>query len=242
MNITAMTNQYLGLSSLQSGTSTTASTSSTAANKAYTQAAARLEQDRQTTTAQISTYGQVKSNFARVQDSSKALAATQSTTSASTLQKNLETFVSTYNSARSSAASTTTGTASLAARDLQRTLSSDSARSDLKSLGISQNADGSLTFDATALASSLQSNATTVANAASRIGNTTAQSATRALSDTGSIGTSLNRLNARETAIESRQADQQKMLAAAQQQVSETSAQLTNALSGISSYNRIFSM
>jgi len=242
MNITAMTNQYLGLSSLQSGTSATATTATTAVSKAQTQAAKRLEQERQTTTAQISTYGQVKSSFARVEDSSKALAATQSTTSATTLQKNLETFVSAYNSARSSAASTTTGTASLAANDLRRTLSSDTARSDLKSLGISQNTDGSLTFDAKALASSLQSNATTATNAASRIGNITAQSATRALSDTGSIGTSLNRLNARETAIESRQAEQQQLLAAAQQQVSNTSTQLTNALSGISSYNRIFSL
>lgn len=241
MNISGIANQYLSLASLQtSATSAVAQTDKT--QKAFSSAAARLDQARQTTTAQISAYGQVKSDFARVQDSGKALANTQSTTSTADVKKNLQAFVSAYNDARSAVAKTTTGSAQTAGRDLQRAVSTDSARADLKSLGITQNKDGTLTLDTKALDQALQTNAGTVRGAASRIGSTAQQTATRALSNSGSINTSLNALNTKEQGIEARQASQQQLATESQQQVSQVSSRLNNALSGITAYNRIFSL
>ena len=242
MNITSMTNQTLGLAALQSGSGTTATGQSNAIQKAYDKASTRLDQELQTTTAQISAYGQVQSSFAKIQDSGKALAATQSTTSTADLKKNLQTFVNAYNDTRSAAASTATGSAKTAVRDLQSSLSTDSARADLKSLGITRNSDGSLTLDTKALDSALQSNDGTANSAAKRIGSTAAQSATTALSTTGSIASSLSALNAREASLENRQATQQQQLAESQQQVAQASNFLSSALSGITSYTRIFSL
>ena len=121
-------------------------------------------------------------------------------------------------------------------------MSTDSARADLKSLGITQNKDGTLTLDTKALDQALQTNAGTVRGAASRIGSTAQQTATRALSNSGSINTSLNALNTKEQGIEARQASQQQLATESQQQVSQVSSRLNNALSGITAYNRIFSL
>ena len=242
MNITSMSNQMIGLSALQASSSTTATAQSEAVQKAGNKASARLDQELQTTTAQISAYGQVQSSFARVQDSGKALAATQSSTSTADLKKNLQAFVSAYNDSRSASAATSTGNASAASRELQRSVSTDSARADLKSLGITQNSDGSLTLNTESLDASLQSNTSAVTSAASRIGSTAEQSATSALAATGSIGSSVSTLNARETSIENRQAQQQQLLAESQQQVTQATNFLSSALAGIVSYNRIFSL
>ena len=250
MNVSGIANQYLSLATLRtnsaSSTNSTnsASTVSQSGNvqKALSTATARLEQERQTTTAQISAYGLVKSDFARVQDSGKALAATQSTTSTADVKKNLQAFVSAYNDTRSAAAKITTGVAQAAGRELQRTVSTDSARADLKSLGITQNKDGTLTLDTKALDQALQTSAATVRDAAGRLGSSAQQTATRVLSDTGGINTSLNALTSREQSIESRQALQQQLLSDSQQQVSQASNYLNNALAGITAYNRIFSL
>lgn len=92
MNVSGIANQYLSLATLRTNSTNSASAVSQSSNvqKALSTATARLEQERQTTTAQISAYGQVKSDFARVQDSGKALVATQSTTSTADVKKNLQ--------------------------------------------------------------------------------------------------------------------------------------------------------
>ena len=62
------------------------------------------------------------------------------------------------------------------------------------------------------------------------------------LANNGSIGTSLNALNARDQSIAIRQAAQQKMFDASQQTVEQSTTRLSSSLAAIGNYNRIFSM
>ena len=210
--------------------------------KAFANATERLQKARDVTTAQISAYGQVKSGFARVEDSGKALAATKATTGTEDLKKNLQGFVNAYNDARNAASRTDTGKAAVASRDLQRATSTDSVRADMQSLGITRSQDGSLKLDTKALASALQAHPDTVRGAASRVGSTVQQTAKSALANNGSIGMSMNALNARDQGIATRQAAQQKMFDASQQTVEQSTTRLSSALAAIGNYNRIFSM
>ncbi len=210
--------------------------------KAFTKATERLQKERDVTSAQISAYGQVKSGFARVEDNGKALAATQPSTAPEGIKKNLQAFVNAYNDTRNAAGRTETGKAQLASRDLQRTVSSDPLRTDMKSLGITRNQDGSLKLDTKALDTALQANPDTVRGAASRLGSAVQKTASSALSGNGSVGASLNALNARDQDIAARQSAQQKMFDASQQNVAQASTRISNAIAGIGSYNRIFSM
>lgn len=210
--------------------------------KAFTNATERLQKARDVTTAQISAYGQVKSGFARVEDSGKALAATKATTGTEDLKKNLQGFVNAYNDARNAASRTDTGKAAVASRDLQRAVSTDSARTDMQALGITRSQDGSLKLDTKALESALQANPDAVRGAASRVGNVAQQTAKNALANNGSIGTSLNALNARDQSIAIRLAAQQKMFDASQQTVEQSTTRLSSSLAAIGNYNRIFSM
>ena len=210
--------------------------------KAFANATERLQKARDVTTAQISAYGQVKSGFARVEDSGKALAATKATTGTEDLKKNLQGFVNAYNDARNAASRTDTGKAAVASRDLQRATSTDSVRADMQSLGITRSQDGSLKLDTKALASALQANPDTVRGAASRVGSTVQQTAKSALANNGSIGMSMNALNARDQGIATRQAAQQKMFDASQQTVEQSTTRLSSALAAIGNYNRIFSL
>ena len=210
--------------------------------KAFTNATERLQKARDVTTAQISAYGQVKSGFARVEDSGKALAATKATTGTEDLKKNLQGFVNAYNDARNAASRTDTGKAAVASRDLQRATSTDSVRADMQSLGITRSQDGSLKLDTKALASALQANPDAVRGAASRVGSTVQQTAKSALANNGSIGMSMNALNARDQGIATRQAAQQKMFDASQQTVEQSTTRLSSALAAIGNYNRIFSL
>ena len=210
--------------------------------KAFTNASERLQKARDVTTAQISAYGQVKSDFARVEDGGKALAATKATTSAEEMKKNLQSVVNAFNDARSAASRTEAGKSAVAARDLQRSVSTDSVRADMKTLGITRNQNGSLKLDSKALETALQTNPDAVRGAASRVGGALQQTAKSALADNGSIGTALSALNARDQGIAARQAAQQKMANVSQQTVEQTTTRLNGALSAIGSYNRVFSL
>ena len=249
MNISSMVNLYSMYSNSSQPLSRSNASSTVKqtdpAQKAFDNAAGRLQSERNATQSQISAYGQVKSAFAGVEDSGKALTATKATTSAGDIRKNLQSFVDTYNDARNAASATNTGKAQVASRDLQRTFSASEMRTDMKSLGITRNQDGSLKLDTKALNQALASNPDTVRSAATRVGDAAQKTAGNALSEKGSITSSLNTLNARDQSIATRQSAQQQMFDASQQNVTKNTAWLNNMNStnaGISSYNRIFSM
>ena len=239
MNITDLSNLYRSQQYLQS----TSATQTDPVQKAFASAAARLNKEQQTTSVQVSAVGQVKAGFARVEDAGKALASTQPTTTTADIKKGLQALVSAYNDARSAATSATTdsGRTRTAANDLRRAVATDSSRTDLRSLGITQQQDGSLTLDSKVLDKALQSNPDSVRTSAARIGSQLQQTASRALSDSGSVGATLNTLNARAQNIEARLAEQQNLATASQQTVQQRSASASSFL-GINSYQNIFSL
>ena len=237
MNVTEIANLYTRQQSL----STNSNVQTDKVQKAFATAASRLEKQQQTTSVQLSSYGKVKAAFASVDDAGKSLAATKSTTAAADLKKGIESFVKAYNDAQSSAVSTDGGARS-AGNDLRRTASNDSNRSDLRSLGISQNVDGSLAIDAKKLDAALQSSPDNARAAATRVSGQLQQVATRALSSTGGIGATMNTLTSRADSLKAAQTSQANLTSAYQQRVTDQANRWSSTLAGISSYQNIFTM
>ena len=262
MNISDIASLYSGLQAWQTSAanSTNSANSSNSASataqtdpvkKAFASSAARLDKDIQATNVQVSAYAQVKSGFARVEDAGKALASGAQTTSATSttspttaadIKKGLQALVSAYNDTRSAAASAGSGSASIASNDLCRTAAANSNHADLRALGVTQQKDGSLVLDTKALDKALQTNPDNARAAAGRVGGQLQQTASRVLASSGSVGSTLNALNARAQALETRQTEQQSLTSAAQQAMQQQAASLSNSVSGIGSYLSVFSL
>jgi hypothetical protein len=192
-------------------------------------ATARLVQQQQTTSVQISAYGKVAAGFSQVEDTGKALATAKSTTEVVDTRKALLALVAAYNDTRTAAAGTDPGNARIAANNLLSAVSSDTSHADLTTLGISQQKDGSLTLDTKLLDSALQSDPESVHAAAARIGGQLQQTAILVLASNGGIGSSLKTLNAR--ALKNSET-QQSIASASQQMVQQQSYGVSNSLSG----------
>jgi flagellar hook-associated protein 2 len=197
MNITSLANLYTSLQ-------TSGMTAVSRVQQGLDKATARIASEQQSTQAKISAYGQVKSGFASVQSAGETLAK-GSTNSTADTKAALTSLVNAYNATRSAAASTEAGAATVAANGLTRATSSDSVRSDLKSLGITRASDGSLSVDSKKLDAALKANPTAVQEAAARVGGQLKGVATTALKESGGIATQLNSLNTRASQLETRQ-------------------------------------
>ncbi|GAB2181036.1 hypothetical protein DLREEDagrD3_12590 [Denitratisoma sp. agr-D3] len=233
MNLTSITNLYRS----QQSAATNTSIQTDPVQKALATATSNLSRQQAATSASLSSVGQLKSAFSRVADSGAALAATKTDTTNSSLKSNLASFVSAYNDTLSAGSKVAPGTASTAVNSLRRALGSDSGRSDLRSLGITQKSDGSLVLNSKALDTALQDNGAGVRAAAARIGSTADKQADRALSDSGGVGVSYNRLSAAAKSQAARQTELSN-LASAQAGLS-TSASSQN---GINSYLQVLSL
>lgn len=207
--------------------------------KALATATSNLSRQQAATTASLSSVGQLKSAFSRVEESGATLAATKAETTNNSFKSTLATFVSAYNDTLSAGSKVAPGTATTAVNALRRTLGSDSGRNDLRSLGITQNANGSLVLSSKTLDTALQDNGAGVRAAAARIGGTAATQADRALSDSGGVGVSYNRLNATAKSQAARQTDLANLATA---QTNVTTNTNTSSQGGIYSYLQILSL
>lgn len=237
MDISGIANLYRS----QQQFSTNASLQTDPVQKALATATSNLAKQQATTNATISSYGQVKSGFTRVEASAETLAATKSTTTTADVKKTLESFVSAYNDTLSAAAKTEPGNVKVEGYALRRSIGSDSSRADLRSMGITQKADGSLSLDSKALDAALQSNGAGVRSAATRIGSQAEKLASHALSDSGGVGSSLSKLTAKAQSLEARQTDLSNLSSAAQA-FQQQSTQSTSSQSGINSYLQVLSL
>ena len=246
MNITNIANMYTSQQMLKAtGTNASNTDSTSAVKKAFSAAASRIDQQRQSASVQLSGLASVKSGYSQVQDTGKALSSTSSTTSNADIKKNLQAMVAAFNGTRTAAASAAAGnTNNNSANALQKVASNDSNRSDLKSLGITQNKDGSLTLDTKKLDAALQSDSGKVKTAASRVGGQMQTTASAALSSSSSLNNSLSSLSHKVHALETRQASQQSLADNAMANASGVTAtsSANSAYSGISSYQNIFSL
>lgn len=202
--------------------------------KAMKKGSARLEDLQQSTEVKLSSYGQVKAGFARIQDAGETLTKSASLSAANAKQA-LQSLVSAYNETRSVAAATAPGSASNAANSLRRTAASDGMRADLQTLGITRQNDGSLAIDAKKLDQALASNSTAVKEALSRVGGQFGQNASRALSENSGLNKTLNALATQNQQLQARENDYRNF----------ANAQLasgTGSFPGIADYQKIFSM
>lgn len=197
MNVTSIANLYSGLqtAATASASSTSSVSSGDRVQRAFGQAASRLDAEKQGTQATISAYGQVQAGFSRVQDAGKTLTKGSSATTAET-KAALKSLVAAYNETRAAASTTEPGAASVAANGLARATSSDGLRDDLASLGITRGKDGSLSLDTAKLDAALQADPNAVQEAAANVGGRLQGVATRALDTSGGLASRLNTLQA----------------------------------------------
>lgn len=223
---------------------------------AFGKASGRLEERIESTQVQLSAYGRIKSAFAEVQSGAKGLADAKPTATADDLKKAVGSFVEAYNKANKVLGTATRGQGSetaaladdprarIAGNDLRRAVSQGSTLSDLRRLGVTQAADGSLALDTKAFESALNAVPEQVRSTLVRVGNQADRTTTRELADTGHIGGSVNTLNNRSRSLEAQQASETAQSATAQRLVDQQVARLNvnNVFgTGIAAYVRIFS-
>lgn len=230
MNVTSIANLYSSM--LTSGVSSGSNSSSL-----FQKATDRLDSAQSSTQVQLSAYSKVKSGAASIQEAGQTLEK-GSKLSVSETKAALQSLVNAYNETRSAAASTEPGYATTLANNLKRTASSDSVRSDLKSLGITQASDGTLTLDTKKLDAALQADPSAAQDAAARVGGKLESVATKALSSTGGIASRLNALNQSASALE----QQQSTLSSLASLYQSSGAYSYSTQSGISSYMSILKL
>ena len=255
MNITDMTNAMRANNVLYGRTTGAASTAKTSSNdpiaKAFEQADKRVQQQRDVTTAQLSSFGKLKSSFSDVQSTAKALSAPKVGATDADISKAATAFVAAFNGALKSAQASQTQATSVgestsarrAETDLRRVMGSDSnLSSSLKSMGITQKSDGSLAMDAQKFTAAALANPTALRATVAQLGQQSQTVANQQLADTGNVGRTLKALDTRSRTLQSRQSEQQAALASLQQVNNSSSANAYgyNAAAGLAAYSSIY--
>lgn len=208
----------------------------------------RIQQQRESTSVQLSSFGKLQSAVADTQTASRALSDTKQVGTDAGVKKATNTFVASFNNTVKAAKANITAQTSArestnakkADGDLRQTLTKDpTVTTDLKSIGITQQKDGSLAIDTKKFDAALQSDATAVRSTLDKLGQQVDKTATRQLASTGNIGSSVSTLNERATRLERQQENQQSRAVAVQQ----TGSQQRNTLSSVAEiYQRVFSI
>jgi flagellar capping protein FliD len=125
---------------------------------------------------------------------------------------------------------------------LRRSLNADATSAELRNIGLSQQANGTLVVDNNVFESAFRGEPEAVRNVLSRIGLQVSQTAASQLADGGNIGRAVNALGDRVRSLEARQAEQQAIATTGQQNISNQTNRFTAGLnSGAAAYERIFS-
>jgi flagellar hook-associated protein 2 len=214
-------------------------------------ASKRIQQQRDTTSVQVSSFGKLQSSVADTQTAAKALSDPKQISTDADVKKVAGNFVTSFNnSIKASRVNIDTQTsarenisAKKADADLRQSVTKvPTVVADLKAIGITQQKDGSLAIDKTKFDAAIQSDATGVRSALDKLGLQVDKTATKQLASSGNIGSSVNSLNDRASRLASQQADQQARATAVQQNVSQQSSQVANSQSATQLYQRIFSL
>ena len=222
---------------------------------AFKNADKRIERQRASVSVELSAFGRQKSSFSDVRIAARELTDAKPTVSNAAISKAVETFVTAFNAAVQPARPTPTSKATqavdnralVAENNLRRAISAESpARSDLKTIGITQQQDGALAIDLKKLDAALKTNPDAVRSTLAAIAKQVDNAATRELGDNGNIGQPLNSPGNRVRTLERQQAEQQAVAVAARQttvaQTANVSANQNNQINGAAAYQRIFSL
>jgi flagellar capping protein FliD len=218
--------------------------------QAYQKADRRIQQQRDLAAVQLSSAGKLKSAFAEAQNASIRLAGIKPTSNDAEVRKLADSFVKAFNSAVQTARSTANQTGApaennrvrAAEAELRRSVSNEAGQADLRKIGITQLANGTLAIDTKRFDTALSREPDTIRSALPGIGLQVSQTTASQLADGGNIGRAVNAQGDRVRSLETRQVEQQALASAGQQTVSTQTKRFTADLnSGATAYERIFS-
>jgi flagellar capping protein FliD len=225
--------RYTGTqSSTQSAGSVNAATSA-----GLVKAEKRIQAQVDTTSAQLSSFGKLKSSVSGAQLAARSLGALSSTTTSAAEKTAATSFVTAFNSAITTAKTTAAVpgetaaalSANRASKDLLHTVSADSATLEsLKKIGFNLGSDGTLALDAKKFDAAQKADATGVRATLVKIGQLVDNTASKELATNGNVGLSLSTLNQRSSILKS----QQSTLSSLSQPTSATQSSINNSAFG----------
>jgi len=235
MNISQLANSYLASNTASSNTQTQSTGSVNPVASALLRANQRIQAQLDTTTAQLSSFGKLKSSVSDAQLAARALSKFSASATSTDIKSAANQFVSTFNAAISTAktaASAAGGTQAQAtgarnvSSDFTRTVRASTATVDaLKKLGITLKADGSMALDATKFDAAQKADPASVKATLAKIGQLVDATATKELATSGSVNGSMDSLNQRSAALK---AQQNSMLTIVQQAAAKQNSTSTS--------------
>ena len=244
MNISQLVNSYLASNTASSNTQTQSTGSVNPVASALLRANQRIQAQLDTTTAQLSSFGKLKSSVSDVQLAARSLSKFSASATSTDVKTAANQFVSTFNTAISTAktaASAAGGTqaqatgASNVSSDLIRTVRASTATVDaLKKLGITLKSDGTMALDATKFDAAQKADPASVKATLSKIGQLVDATATKELATSGNVNGSMDSLNQRSTALKAQQTSMQTIVQKAADQ--QNSSSTSNSSYGVAAY------
>ena len=173
---------------------------------------AALRRIETSTVTQLSSYGQVKSSLADLQDKARALKNLSQPPTLSDFKGVVQAFVQSFNSITQTVSNLTSKKGALntdnrpnqALNDIRKAVggSKGNTLSPLKELGISQQTDGTFAIDLKQLEKSFKDNPKDALSTVSDLANRVTRATDKLLSDKGTIGKKVNDLSARVSELE----------------------------------------
>jgi len=224
MNISQLINSATSSNLTNNGQSATQATSATnPVSQAMQKAGARLQAQLDTTTAQLSSFGKLKSAVSDVQLAASALNAFTATTAAADVKTAATKFIASFNAVVTTARATAglpgavsveSSSANRISRDMDKSIAPNSATMDaLRKLGVKQLSDGTLALDSAKFDAAQKADPASVRTALTKIGQQAEKAAAKELASGGDVTDSMASLNQRSTNLKTQQSS---MLAVAQ--------------------------
>lgn len=170
---------------------------------------ARLQTQLDRAKASISAVGQFKASLVETQASARALASTGTASSSGDVKKALADFISDFNAMLASARSVTSeaGEAAQVSRGMGRAMTADFSKvNNLRQMGFTKAADGSLKLDAAKFDAAFKSSAAAVQSTLSKLGQVVDKAATKELASEGRVAYSLTALKRKGAELAQQQA------------------------------------
>ncbi len=203
-------------------TTAQSATAASPASKPMDKATARIQTQLDTTAAQLSSFGKLKSAVSNAQLDAKALSATTPQSSAADVRTAASRFATSFNVAVLTANSTAalpgaspaeTSGARRVTRDLGNALSANTGVADaIKKLGFKLESDGTLTVDAKKFDAAQKADPVAVQATLAKLAQAVEKSASNELTAGGVVNGSIASLNQRSTTLKSQQSAIQAMV------------------------------
>jgi flagellar capping protein FliD len=198
---------YLGLNANTASAGNVKAAGATGLQKAEQ----RIQSQVDVTTAQLSSFGQLKSSVASAQTAAHSLISLPATSTTTTVKTAANSFLTAFNTAMTTAKTTASvpgetaaaQSANRVARDFSRTVSDSTATIDsLKKIGFSLQSNGTLKLDATKFDAAQKADPANVRATLAKMGQQLDKTATQELATAGNVSTSMNALNQRAAVLQ----------------------------------------